>query len=74
MSASGSGLAAGSSPASGGVATWPTPTTTGVRGSRVTEGGAYRLTPRALPGAPVHSVAMRATVGAVPHRSLEGTS
>ena len=43
MRASGSGRSAGSSPASGGVATWPTPTTTGVRGSSAMDRGAYRL-------------------------------
>ena len=63
ISSSGSGRSAGSSPASGGVTTWPTPTTTGVRGSRAMDRAAYRLTPRWLPGAPVDSVSMRATVG-----------
>ncbi len=63
ISSSGSGLSAGSSPASGGVTAWPTPTTTGVRGSRAMEGAAYRLTPRGLPGAPVDSVPMRVAVG-----------
>ena len=88
MSSSGSGLAAGSSPASGGVATCPTPTTTGVRGSSAMEAGAYRLTPRGLPGPPVHSVLMRAVGleharsalagiprdGAAPPSAVEGIS
>ena len=66
ISSSGSGLSAGSSPASGGVTAWPTPTTTGVRGSRAMEGAAYRLTPRWFPGAPVDSVPMRVAVEGTP--------
>src|SRR6202044_1127644 len=63
MSSSGSGLAAGSNPASGGVATWPTPTTTGVRWSSVMDRGAYRPTPRGLSGAPLHLLLMRVAAG-----------
>ena len=43
MSSSGSGRSAGARPASGGVMTWPTPTRTGVRGSRAMDRAAYRL-------------------------------
>ena len=49
ISSSGSGLSAGSSPASGGVTAWPTPTTTGVRGSRAMERGSV---PAHAQGAP----------------------
>ena len=59
MSSSGSGRSVGSRPASGGVVTWPTPTTTGVRGSRAMAAAAYRFTPRGLPGPPVDSVLVR---------------
>ena len=51
-------LTPGSSGASGGVTTWPTPTTTGVRGSRAMARGAYRVTPRGLPGRSVDSTTM----------------
>ena len=46
MSSRGSGRSAGATPASAGVETWPTPTTTGVRGSRAMVRGAYWLPPR----------------------------
>ena len=63
MSSTGSGRSAGASPASAGVTTWPTPTTTGVRGSRAMDRGAYRVTPRGLPGLSVDSMLMRVAVG-----------
>ena len=48
MSATGSGRADGASGASAGVMACPTPTTTGVRGSRTMARAAYRLRPKAL--------------------------
>ena len=63
MRSSGSGRSAASTPGSGGVVTCPTPTTTGVLGSRAMARAAYRFTTRGLRGASVDSVLMRVAVG-----------
>ncbi len=55
INSTGSGRSAGSVRGSGGIVTWPTPTTTGVWGWSAMRRGSYRLTPRAPPARSVDS-------------------